>query len=306
MDFGTILTKEYISLFGFLILFVFVITNKKIERSDKYLYFGVILTGIVEVIVFEVESYLGTLSYPTFWRVFLSAIGYLLRPSLVVLIILLVDKNLRTKKMIALLLIPLAICFLCVSTAFFSHLCFWYNDTNNFQRAILGYVPHIVCVLYTFICLFVACTLIKKRDELFVLVLICASLCPVFAICLDMFVDDTGLSRISIMFCSLIMYIQNHSIALNDMIDDIPGAIAKFRVKNNSIKIVSFNDLMCQMFGLSYIEFKSITRDNPFGFLDEKTNEIFKTSIDVAIKQYEYSFRFKAMVLGKENTLILL
>lgn len=301
MNIDIMLAKEYISLFGFLLLFTFVITSKKIERSDKNLYFSVIITGIIEIIVFEVENYLGTFSYPTFLRVLLSAIGYLLRPMLVVFIILLVDKDLRIKKKIALLLIPLAVCFVCVTTAFYSHLCFWYNEVNNFQRGILGYVPHIVCILYTFVCLFVACRLIKKRDKLDVLVLICATLCPIFAICLDILVEDTGLSRISIMLCSLIMYIQSHSIALNNMIDDIPGAIAKFKVKNNSIKIVSFNDLLCNMFGLSYGEFKNKTKEDPLTVLDEKSREIFKDAIDIAIKQDEYSFRFKMLLLGKEK-----
>lgn len=301
MDIGIALTREFISLFGFIILFVFVITNKKIEYSDKRLFFALIIASIVEIFVFEIENYLGTLSHPSFMRILLSAIGYILRPTLVVIIILLIDRDLRTKKNILLLLIPLLVCVLCVSTAFFTHLCFWYNDVNNFQRGVLGYVPHIICILYTFICLFVACRLIKKRDKLDVFVLICASLCPVFAISLDILIEDAGLSRISIMLCSLAMYIQYHSIALNNMIDEIPGAIAKFKVKNDTIKVVSFNDLLCHMFGLSYVEFKSLTKDDPFAILDEKSYEIFRDAIDLVREQDEYSFRFKTLLLGKEK-----
>lgn len=301
MNIGYILAKEYVSLFGFLVLFAFVITNKKMEGSDKRLFYGVIITAITEIIVFEVEAYFGNLAKPTFMRVFLSAIGYLLRPTLVLMIILLVDKNLRTKKSVAILSIPLAICFICVSMAFYSHLCFWFSETNNFQRGILGYVPHAICILYTFICLIVACRLIKRRDRLDVYVLICASLCPVFAILLDSLVLDMGLSRISIMLCTLIMYIQSYSITINTMIDEIPGAIAKLEVKNGVCKVLSFNELLSNMFGLSYAEFTFITKDDPFAVLDEKSRALFEDAVSLLSKQDKYSFRFKILLLGKEK-----
>lgn len=271
------------------------------ERSDKTLLYAIVVTAIIEIVAFEIDYYLGRLSTPSFLRVIMSALGYTLRPTLVVMIIMLVDKSLRTKPNHMLLLIPLAICILAVSTAFFSHLCFWYNEKNCFQRGILGYVPHVVCIVYTFICLFVASKQVKQRDKLDVFVLIFAALCPVFAIALDILVEDAGLSRISIMLCTMIMYIQSYSIAINKMIDEIPGALAKLEVKNNTVKIVSFNELLCSIFEMNYITFKIATKDNPFAVLDKESRGMFESAVNFLRTHDEHSFRFKATLKGEEK-----
>lgn len=301
MDLGIIISKEYFSLFGYLLLFVFVLTNKKMERYDKILFFSLVIGGVLEIIIFEIEHYFGNLSYRTFMRSALSVIGYILRPSLILILIFLVDKNLRTKTRILLLLIPLFLCTICVTSTFYSHLCFWFTENNAFQRGIFAYVPHIVCLFYTFVCLIVTCRLLKKRDRIDVLVLIAAALCPVFAILIDYIVQSTDISRSSIMLCTLAIYIQSYSITLNKMIDEIPGAVAIFKVTDDYIKVVSFNEVLCNMFGKTYSEFKTLTKDEPFPLLDEKSRETIKNSIYSLKEKDEYSLRLKLMIFDEEK-----
>lgn len=281
-------------------------TNKKIERADKKLFYSIIVMAIIEIIAYEIDYYLGniyweTLTKPIYMRVPISALGYVLRPAIVYTIILLVDTSLRERKKAILLAIPLMVCILSVSTAFYSKLSFWYGIHNEFQRGVLGYVPHIICILYTAICFFVTCKQFKKQERFNSIILILAALFPVFAITLDILVVDTGLSRISIMLCTLIMYIQCHTIALTAMIDEIPGATAKFVVKNNQIKLVMFNELMCYMFGLSYEEFISATKIDSFAVLDEKARKAAKEAAYILFEKDTHSFRMSISSKGIEK-----
>lgn len=118
-----------------------------------------IATVCLEVVVMTLtisdaaEKYYSFCTTYSFSRLVYSVIGYCLRPAVVYLIFVMIEDN---KKISVMLTIPAILNALLYLTAFFSHITFWFDENNEFQRGPIGlafmvtlafYVAHAVYVL---------------------------------------------------------------------------------------------------------------------------------------------------------------
>lgn len=91
------------------------------------------------------DCYLSAFNTVTELRYLSSAFGYILRPATMAIII---SIMLRRKKFNFLLWTPIIFVSLIALTTSQTHLMFWFGSKNQYQRGPLGYLSHIVSVLY--------------------------------------------------------------------------------------------------------------------------------------------------------------
>lgn len=295
------LTREFIPLFGFLILYLFVLSNKKIESHNKKLLFGVIFSGIIELIAFEAELWTATLPYPTYLRIILSIIGYISRPILMVQLILMIDDSINNNKTKLILIAPCVLCILSVSTALFSKICFYYDANNYFYRGPLGYIPHTIGAFYFVVYAYLICRS-SHENKYDAIIGISISLFSLLAMLIDLFLDHGGVTRIAIMLCTFFAYVQIQNKVYVSMIDDIPGAIAKFSIRNGKYKLTSFNEYLCQLLGMSYNQLLEATRDDPFSLLKENDQIEARKAMNSLQNNDVSSFKFELTIDGIDKT----
>ncbi len=119
--------------------------QKKTRDAEMRFFWMTIICCFLLVIQDILESYCAKYPDLRFWRILLSIIGYDLRPTAAVGLLLVVcPPKQRTWK----LWIPAIINLLVNLTAFFSPLAFSFDENYKFVRGPLGYVVFIVGVLY--------------------------------------------------------------------------------------------------------------------------------------------------------------
>ena len=129
---------------GFMLIFI--CTNQFFNRKITNLFVLASLCILILVIVDSVEYWLASFTYPVSARIWMSAIGYSLRPAIIYMIILLVTREETTRRL--LLAIPLII-NACISfSALFMDIAFSYSEDNAFVRGPLGYSPFVVSGFY--------------------------------------------------------------------------------------------------------------------------------------------------------------
>lgn len=129
---------------GFMLIFI--CTNQFFNRDITNLFVLASFCVLTLVLVDSVEYKLASLSRPVTARIWMSAVGYSLRPAIIYTIILLVTREERTKRLV--MAIPLVL-NMCVSfSALFTDIAFSYAEDNSFVRGPLGYAAFVTSGFY--------------------------------------------------------------------------------------------------------------------------------------------------------------
>lgn len=152
-----------------------ILTDKRKVRAEKLpllLEMGMFLL-IVLADVFEYALSIGQV--PSMWRVAASVVGFVMRPMcLYVLLYDTLPKEKHSIKTHIILIAPAAVNALVFSSAFYSHIAFWYDSRNEYQRGPLFWVVIAVSVLYMIMLFVIAIQNMKgvyRRKALSVLVI---------------------------------------------------------------------------------------------------------------------------------------
>ncbi len=115
--------------------------EKRVERLFLTGIFMIFLLVVVDMVdhFFALQDTLNNLRYVS------SAIGYILRPAYVCIIISIL---LRNSKKNLILWIPIIILFFVVVSSPFNHLMFYFSDDNLFYRGPLGLISHFISAAY--------------------------------------------------------------------------------------------------------------------------------------------------------------
>lgn len=127
-------------------LMLFIMTNNNFEKKVNRLF--LIAISCVLILIIE-EAWEAQLALkPTFepLRIWLSALGYSLRP-IIPLILVMLARNYSPKETLV-LSIPAIFNLLAAYSAIFCKISFGYTADNQFVRGLLGYTPFIVAGLY--------------------------------------------------------------------------------------------------------------------------------------------------------------
>ena len=172
-----LLGRHFITVF-LIILFGIRLGSQRSSRDKELRYFWVTLISCL-LLVFQdmLETACSRNPDLRFWRTLLSILGYVLRSSATVGLVLVACKpEYRNKWM---WWIPCGINLLVCCTAFFTDIAFGFDADYSFYRGPLGYVSFAVPIFYLFVILFMTFRNYvdsrKRSDRLFLI--ICALLC---------------------------------------------------------------------------------------------------------------------------------
>lgn len=137
-------------------LVVLIINTKNIDKKVKIIFLVLSFIEFIELLAYQLELITASWDKPTNLRIFLSAVGYSIKPFIIYLIIL-IDTRASTKKGAKLLLlVPILIGVILSFSAFFTDIAYSYDAQNAFHRGPLGFFSQILIILYLLICIIIS------------------------------------------------------------------------------------------------------------------------------------------------------
>ncbi|MBE5877726.1 MAG: diguanylate cyclase [Lachnospiraceae bacterium] len=127
-------------------LLIFIVTNRYFDKRIRRLFITASIVMITIVVADSVEYWTASFAYPTVLRIWMSALGYSLRPAAILLIIILFFQ--KKKNNWLMLAIPLAVNALLAFSAMFTDIAYSYSETNEFVRGPLGIFAYVTSAWY--------------------------------------------------------------------------------------------------------------------------------------------------------------
>lgn len=203
------LQVNYAALAGCLFLSVFILTNRLFHPETIKLFWYTILCTLVLVAADSLELWASSWAYPSKFRVFMSIIGYTLRPFGAYCLLCILNRESRKKK--TWLAIPLLFNAVCVFSAFFTPITFSYSSENAFVRGPLGMVPFLVSGFYLFAIVFFTLRTYQEGNRLESLIAFCISITLGLASILESAFGFIGLLNVSSSLSVIFYYLYLHT-----------------------------------------------------------------------------------------------
>ena len=137
---------NFVLIVNVIFLSLFLMTNTLLERKVLHIFGASLLLLVMLTVVENIELVTASFSYPTMLRVWMSIIGYSIRPLIIYELILIVESGRGTYK--KLLAIPAIVNMMVAFSALFCDIAFSYDAENKFVRGPLGIVPYICSIFY--------------------------------------------------------------------------------------------------------------------------------------------------------------
>jgi len=188
---------------------VFLLTNTTFEKKETGLFMRAIFLVVVLVIADNIENWTASLAYPTTLRIWMSAIGYTLRPICILCILQIVVRNQLVKKF--LMFVPALINTGISFSALFTDIAFSYDAQNEFVRGPLGWTPFIVSGLY--LCVLIICSIQYFREKNYheALIVFAIVLAAMIAVVLESAIKRDGLINATIVISVTFYYLFFHT-----------------------------------------------------------------------------------------------
>ena len=175
MNIHNLFAINFAPVVGMLFLLIFLSFNARLDGKIKRLFFLLLALEALELIAYNAELVFAAQSSFSPWRIFLSAVGYSLRPVLSYLVLKLTLRRRLPRTAEILLLLPLALNLLISFSAFWTDIAYSYTPDNVFVRGPLGYSSHIAVFLYLAILVGVTLSQLHRRNKLESLIMIATS-----------------------------------------------------------------------------------------------------------------------------------
>lgn len=152
LNFGTVILM--------ICLLIFIMTNNYFDKRIKILFGASCMLVLCLVVADSVEYWTSTLPELTVLRIWMSAIGYSLRPAIIFVVILIMLR--RHKQKLIWLTIPLIINTFLAFSALYTDIAYSYSPDNEFIRGPLGYFAFVTSGFYALVLLL--CTLKQYKS----------------------------------------------------------------------------------------------------------------------------------------------
>lgn len=140
-----LILMDYAAVMLTLCLLIFIITNDYFPKRIRKLFLATCLSVLLLVTVDSVEYWTASFSRLSVLRIWMSAIGYSLRPAIIYLLIHLMNSQGKSNK---LMFIPLIINALISFSALFTDIAYSYTPDNQFVRGPIGYFAFVTSGFY--------------------------------------------------------------------------------------------------------------------------------------------------------------
>ena len=191
---------------GLVFLFLTLLRSRSLSPHMRRLFYVVLVLEALELVLFNADEALSTMSHPTTLRVFTSALGYCVRPSILICLILTLLPEKRSFKS------DVTLCALSVFndllsfSAFFSPIAFSFTADNHFVRGPLGLVSFISIYVYMIILVVVVVWRRKvwKRVDIPLIVMIFVFMFATVAA--ETLFDVNNIGRTAMVYCTLLYF----------------------------------------------------------------------------------------------------
>ncbi len=201
--------SNYATCLIILFMVVFLITNTTFDKKETALFMRAILLAVVLLIVDTVESWTAGLDRPTMLRVWMSAIGYTVRPLCIMCILNIVVRNRNMKRY--LLVAPAVINAVISFSALVCDVAFSYDVNNEFVRGPLGWSPFIVSGMYLFVLILCSIRYFREKNYYEALIVFAIVVAAVCAVVLEMIFGKDGLINVTIVVSVTFYYMFFHT-----------------------------------------------------------------------------------------------
>lgn len=154
--------NNFILVANIVFLVVFLRTNTVFDKVVTRRFATSILLLIAVTIAENIEYAMSLRTEPSMVRVWMSIIGYIIRPLTIYVLILILKY--RSPKERLLLAVPAMLNAVVALTALFSDISFSYDEANEFIRGPLGFTPHICSGIYLCLILVLSAQFFKERN----------------------------------------------------------------------------------------------------------------------------------------------
>lgn len=176
-------------------LSVFLLTNAVFDRKTTRHFSICIVLLLILTVTESIDYALGEYPERVLLRTAMAMLGYMIRPWLIYIMILLLKFD--TKKERLMLAIPALLNVLAESTALFSGLAFFYDETGVLRHGPLGYSPHICSAVYIILFLIFAAQFFRERNYMEAGIVLGIVIACVVATAIESFTDHQGMLRAS-------------------------------------------------------------------------------------------------------------
>ena len=200
------LTINFFPVIGSLFLFIFIWRNSYLEKNVRIIFYSLIVIDLVELVTFNLEYVLPGTGCNSMFLTAMTCFGYILRPIMLYLYIMLVlrdDSRMRVKY---LLLVPLIINALFAASGFFTDIAYNYDANNEFHRGPLGWFPHIIMIFYLLILVVLSLTQKKKKQRFERLVIFLVAFLLTLGAFMESFLSNLVVLRIAIVSALFFYY----------------------------------------------------------------------------------------------------
>ena len=237
------LYRHWVTIFAILIFCIKLWPRKRFRNTETNYFWLTVLSCLFLVVEDSLEVVCSTDPALRFFRILLSVIGYTMRSTAALgLLLVVVPRNKRR----FIYWIPSLITLASTSSAFFTDISFGYDENYAFYRGPLGYIPFVVPVVYLLLILWIVFKNFSEKSSLEKYI---PPICAVFCLSssfLDALYGGVRLNE-AIMFCSICFYLVLFS---NDnRRDTLTGLLNRqalyddFKFYNKSIKAVISLDM---------------------------------------------------------------
>ncbi|MFV0518798.1 MAG: GGDEF domain-containing protein [Lachnospirales bacterium] len=211
-------------------------TNKVFDKKIQGL-FTMGLTAIFLLVFIDAYDYnLSQQDSLSNIRYLSTIIGYILRPTALVVFIFIIY---REKKNTFYIWIPLIIEILILITTPFTHIAFYFDESNIFHRGILGFMPHIVSALYLLFLIYSAGKIYRHVDIREIITVVFIIVICVTATILESFMGEhfvlPGAMASSCTVYYIYLYVQIYKV------DVMTGLLNRRSFYNDSLKYENVN-----------------------------------------------------------------
>lgn len=223
-------------------LIIIILTNKNFDKKTNlsFAFFVFILMSLVAMDV--TDQVCASLPKPTVLRYVASSLGYVLRPASIAIIVNILLRRNRTNYK---LWIPLGFITIISFTSAFTHLMFWFDESNTFMRGPLAFITHICSAVYLVLLLSLIIKKHKKitSNEVYI-VLFSAYICVVATV-LETVLSDyrfliTGAMAVSFTLYYAVLYAETFKIdQLTGLLNRKSLYADESRMRNRKFSVIS-------------------------------------------------------------------
>jgi len=194
------------SVSGFIFLLIFLYANSSLDVKIKRIFYLLTLLGFVEMITYSLELWTTTFATLSPLRLWLSAIGYSVRPLIFCLMLKLAMRNTRKQHFPKIFYLPTVINTVAAFSVFFTDIVYSYTADNLFQRGPLGYITYIVTILYLIILMVVVSRSHVNHPKLEILIIFAISMLLFFVMAVEALYAVRTVGRTAIMMVTVFYY----------------------------------------------------------------------------------------------------